>query len=245
MFTQILCFFAVFIQILANQDEGVIDLMQFGAKLFGNPVKNDGSLVNNPNINPEEIGPYVEGDLLVPIQSKNGMTKESLRWKNGEVPYVIKGRFSELMKNARKNFKFKFSGSSEMNVIQNGFNQFHKNTCIKFIPRRATHKDYISIENAQTGCWSSVGRIGGEQKVNLQSPGCVTKHGTVIHEMLHALGFLHEQNREERDSFVTILEKNIRPGYEANFKKASAGETTGFGVGYDYGRWVIQRFEEF
>lgn len=81
-----------------------------------------------------------------------------------------------------------------------------------------------------------MGRIGGEQKINLQSPGCVTKSGTVVHEMLHALGFLHEQNREERDNFVAIVDSNIRSGYEVNFKKANPGETTGFGTSYDYGR---------
>lgn len=48
-------------------------------------------------------------------------------------------------------------------------------------------------------------------------------------------GFLHEQNREERDGFVTIRNRNIKPGYEANFDKAPRGATTGFGVGYDYG----------
>lgn len=46
---------------------------------------------------------------------------------------------------------------------------------------------------------------------------------------------MHEQNREERDKFVSIIDKNIRSGYEINFKKASAGETSGFGIGYDFG----------
>lgn len=122
-----------------------------------------------------------------------------------------------------------------MAVIQNAFNQYHKSTCLKFIARRSGQSDYIAIDNSQSGCWSSVGRVGGEQVVNLQSPGCVTKTGTVIHELLHAAGFLHEQNREERDTFVTIIDSNIRSGYEINFKKASPGETTGFGITYDYG----------
>ena len=65
-----------------------------------------------------------------------------------------------------------------MSVIQNAFNQYHKSTCMKFIPRRSSQSDYIAIDNAQSGCWSSVGRVGGEQIVNLQSPGCVTKIGT-------------------------------------------------------------------
>lgn len=122
-----------------------------------------------------------------------------------------------------------------MDLIERALIEYHKNTCVKFIPRRASDDDYISIENSATGCWSSVGRIGGKQVVNLQSPGCVSKIGTAIHELKHALGFLHEQNREERDSFVKINKNNIKKGYEVNFDKAKKGETTGFGVKYDYG----------
>lgn len=62
------------------------------------------------------------------------------------------------------------------------------------------------------GCWSSVGRIGGRQELNLQSPGCLTKKGTVEHEMMHALGFLHEQNRWERDKHVTVNYDNVQDG---------------------------------
>lgn len=71
--------------------------------------------------------------------------------------------------------------------------------------------------------------------MNLQSPGCVTKIGTIIHELLHALGFLHEQNRDERDKFVKINSNNIKIGYESNFAKAKSGETSGYGVAYDFG----------
>ena len=46
---------------------------------------------------------------------------------------------------------------------------------------------------------------------------------------------MHEQNREERDDYVTIQTKNIKPGYENNFDKAPVGMTSGQGVTYDYG----------
>lgn len=71
--------------------------------------------------------------------------------------------------------------------------------------------------------------------LSLQTPECVNLVGTPVHELLHALGFMHEQNREERDGFVFIRSQNIETGREGNFAKAKKGDTTGFGVGYDYG----------
>lgn len=73
-----------------------IDLSHLGSKLFGKPVENDGENFGETDENPEEIGPYLEGDLLVPSEARNGMKAESLRWKNGEVPFEIRGSFSEL-----------------------------------------------------------------------------------------------------------------------------------------------------
>lgn len=122
-----------------------------------------------------------------------------------------------------------------MQTIKTAIAAYHKNTCIKFVPRKDTDKDYVSIQASPSGCWSSVGRTGGQQIVNLQSPGCLVKVGTAIHELMHAVGFLHEQNRPERDEFVAIQYENVQKGAEVNFAKAKGGTSNGFGVGYDYG----------
>ncbi len=60
-------------------------------------------------------------------------------------------------------------------------------------------------------CWSYLGRQRGGQAISLQRNGCLYT-GTVQHEVLHALGFHHEQVRSDRDRHVRILTENIQPG---------------------------------
>lgn len=51
-------------------------------------------------------------------------------------------------------------------------------------------------------CWSYVGKMESGQLLSL-APGC--DHKAVIeHELLHALGFYHEQSRQDRDDYVNI-----------------------------------------
>lgn len=47
-------------------------------------------------VNPEELGDsYLEGDIIVTHKTRNGLTAESSRWKNGIVPYTISDDFSK------------------------------------------------------------------------------------------------------------------------------------------------------
>lgn len=68
--------------------------------------------------------------------------------------------------------------------------------------------------------------------MNLQSPGCLHK-GTIMHELLHALGFNHEHGRPDRDDYIDIQWDNIVPGLEHAFQKYSSDIVTSFGVDYN------------
>lgn len=102
--------------------------------------------------------------------------------------------------------------AQQQKLIYDAMEDYHRYTCIRFKKYAGEESDYIRITAGNSGCWSSVGRIGGRQDLNLQVPGCVTKKGTVIHELMHTVGFLHEQSRYERDDYVTIMWQNILNG---------------------------------
>ncbi|ROL47857.1 Meprin A subunit beta, partial [Anabarilius grahami] len=116
-------------------------------------------------------------------------------------------------------------------IILRAFEQFRLKSCIDFKPR-AAEDFYISVESRE-GCWSYVGRIfPGGQPLSI-GYGCGIK-AIVEHEFLHALGFLHEQSRYDRDDYVTIKFENIIKGKESNFNKYGENVTTTQGTPYDY-----------
>ena len=99
---------------------------------------------------------------------------------------------------------------------------------------RGNEQDYINIIN-QNGCASFVGRLGGKQDISLSSIGCLTR-STIKHEIIHSLGYYHEQSRPDRDNFVKINFANVNPGHKYNFDWTQNTET--FGVAYD-GRSIM------
>ncbi|KAL3892424.1 hypothetical protein ACJMK2_004632, partial [Sinanodonta woodiana] len=56
-----------------------------------------------------------------------------------------------------------------------------------------------------------------------------------MHEMTHAVGFFHEQNRYDRDDYIAMHWNNIQPGKEHDFQVQQTDVLTTQGAPYDYG----------
>lgn len=76
-----------------------------------------------------------------------------------------------------------------------------------------------------------IGRQGRPQQISL-GRGC-NQVGTAIHEMMHALGFFHEQSRLDRDNWISIRWSYIPSGLWYNFKKYQPGQADTLGEPYD------------
>lgn len=58
--------------------------------------------------------------------------------------------------------------------------------------------------------------------------------GIVVHELLHSLGFLHQQSVPNRDLYVTIHYANINPVIWRYFKRFDPSDVTDLGYPYDF-----------
>nr|XP_046250282.1 hatching enzyme 1.2-like [Scatophagus argus] len=180
----------------------------------------------NRDIVRSPLEPYVEDDIAYDFQDQRNAdpcTSSNCKWPKSSdgkvyVPYILSSAFCT----------FGLTGSC-WSVIERGLQSFHSVSCIRFV-RRTNQRDYLNIQSLN-GCYSYIGRRGNGQALSLQRSGCVY-HDTVQHEVLHALGFHHEQKRSDRDQYIRVLLENVTSGMEHNFDKVN---TLNQGTSYDYG----------
>lgn len=137
----------------------------------------------------------------------------------------------------KKNLLF-FKAPIEKSMIRLAMNDLEKYTCVKYF-RQRNEKDYILIISGG-GCYSYVGRTGGEQVVSLQKEDCFSR-GTIIHELIHALGYDHMQNHSRRDKYITINWNNILNGAKQNFERVNPKAYSNYGTGNFYISSVANR----
>uniref|UniRef100_A0A4W6FHV8 Metalloendopeptidase n=1 Tax=Lates calcarifer TaxID=8187 RepID=A0A4W6FHV8_LATCA len=136
--------------------------------------------------------------LMFSSNSRNAdpCVRQGCKWEKSRdgkvyVPYVISRQYSP----------------HERSVIDRGLKSFNSNTCIRFV-HRTKERDYLDIQFFPA-CFDLL--LCNAQTLSLERPGCV-HHSVIQHELLHALGFHHEQSRSDRDQHIRVLWQNIDPG---------------------------------
>ncbi|WP_224366996.1 M12 family metallopeptidase [Hyalangium versicolor] len=153
-----------------------------------------------------------EGDMVVGehgktltgvISMENAIRNPQMKWPmvNGKVvvPYEVAAGVPR----------------QQVQALQAAVAEFSQKTCIQFVPRTSKDRNYVSVFQGD-GCYSYVGCVQqGKQELSL-GQGCEFK-GTAVHELMHALGFYHEQSRPDRDQYITVNFQNVESGLEDQF----------------------------
>ncbi|XP_051775799.1 uncharacterized protein LOC114665886 isoform X3 [Erpetoichthys calabaricus] len=170
----------------------------------------------NNHIWKKRPGFMLEGDILKEV-SRHALSAVFKKWpKTGKcvyVPYVLSTQYNE----------------DQRKILYEAFENFARVTCIRF-KKQEDETDFLFIAPV-SGCYSYIGRSGGSQLVSLDSTCIRLGPGVAQHELMHALGFYHEQTRPDRDSYVKVLFDNIDAVFADNFQIREGNMQ---GIPYDY-----------
>lgn len=145
---------------------------------------------------------------------RSGISDAFRKWPGGVIPYTFAPNFPDVIKT-----RVAAAQQTLMSV-----------SCIKFVPVQR-ELNYVVISFQPNVCRAEIGYIGkGRQKVELCE---FCQVGTIVHELLHTVGFLHMQTAPDRDNYVTINWNNIKPDHKNDFKMVNIGVSM-YGVPYDY-----------
>lgn len=192
----------------------------------------DIAIGRHTDIQANGIPPLFVGDWSKPVISQSRVVaqdnhfKTATRWPNNTVYYTFDPALTQLKRDA----------------ITGGMKLITDKTAIHFV-ERTTQPNYVKFTSSG-GCWSYAGMQGGEQPISI-GDGC-EKPGIAAHEMIHALGWMHEHMRPDRDNYITVFPENIQDSLQGQFTKLDPGQVDPVGP-YDldsvmhYPTWAFSK----
>jgi len=130
-------------------------------------------------------------------------------------------------------------------VVEPAIADLAQKTVLTFVPH-TTESDYIEFAQipGTTSISHGVGNGGGRHLLEIGDAVTVIpgRFGSVQHEILHALGFGHEQQRKDRDDYIELHPECIEPTSLSQY--TSKFNTVPFGT-YDFESVMHYRSTEF
>jgi hypothetical protein len=149
------------------------------------------------------------------------VTKGTGLWPQGVIPYD--------MPNIKPEDQVVILESMKRIMDDTATNQ----PCITFTPRSPADDTYIIIDYGAPGdCSAHIGYYAGFNNQVTLGDGCMYI-SVVEHELMHVIGFQHEQNSPDRDKYVEVFIENIDPNYLDQFQKIDPNDVVDLGIPYD------------
>lgn len=115
---------------------------------------------------------------------------------------------------------------------------------ITIVPRNG-ESDYMEFITASGRCSTKIGFSGGRHAVGCDVERVGFTWRTLVHELGHVVGLVHEAVRPDADAHITIHYNNICPGFSHNFSKPRPFGLTAtpfdFGSSMMYPPWAFSR----
>lgn len=126
------------------------------------------------------------------------------KWTNSTVVYRISGL-----------------SSSVRSELQKSFDEWTSKTNVRF-KERTNESNYVTISSSGSNSNSGVATLGMNGSRGFIRLGTRATAVVIIHEIGHTLGYIHEQNRRDRDNFIRINFNNIQNNAVDQFYKSNS-----------------------
>jgi chitodextrinase len=188
----------------------------FGDQAVYGQLDNNGNLISDDMLfDKAQLSKTPQSSLLdqvpnTPLSSKLSLSSSATKWPNGVVVYKL-GAMSNRLRGE----------------LQKAMDEWSSKTNVSF--KVHTNESYfVTISESNDVCSTcgraSIGVVGTSGTCKF---GPNSSASLIAHELGHTLGYLHEQSRSDRDTYVTILFDNIQAGKERNFEiRSNALKTT-------------------
>lgn len=169
---------------------------------------------------------------------RDALSLERRKWPMGKLYYQFDSSVCKLFwKKVKRILKYPSNSTAaiDQTLITSTLNAIESRTCVRFIQGTTVEGDYVSVTyNNADDCHADIGyAYDPGQKLNL-AKYCMNIGG-IAHEFMHSMGFIHQHQVPDRDTYIEVIEDNIRPiDLPSIVRVFTRSEVKDLKVGYDY-----------